>query len=43
MPTYDYKCDACGHTFEQVQSIKADSLKKCPECGKQKLRRLIGA
>jgi putative FmdB family regulatory protein len=42
MPTYDYKCDACGHAFEQVQSIKADSLKKCPECGKQKLRRLIG-
>ena len=43
MPTYDYKCDACGHTFEKVQSIKADALKKCPECGKQKLRRLIGA
>jgi len=42
MPTYDYKCDACGHAFEKVQSIKADSLKKCPECGKQKLRRLIG-
>ena len=42
MPTYEYKCDGCGHTFEKVQSIKADSLKKCPECGKQKLRRLIG-
>lgn len=42
MPTYEYKCDACGHTFEKVQSIKADSLKKCPVCGKQKLRRLIG-
>jgi putative FmdB family regulatory protein len=42
VPTYEYKCDACGHTFEKFQSIKADSLKKCPECSKQKLRRLIG-
>ena len=43
MPTYDYECDACGHTFELYQSISADPEKKCPECGKKKLRRLIGA
>jgi putative FmdB family regulatory protein len=43
MPTYDYVCDACGHEFEEFQSITADSLKKCPECKKSKLRRLIGA
>ena len=42
MPTYDYVCDACEHTFELFQSIKAEPLKKCPECGKNKLRRLIG-
>jgi len=42
MPTYDYKCDDCGVTFEKFQSIKAASLKKCPECGKNHLRRLIG-
>ncbi len=42
MPTYDYVCDACGHSFELFQSIKADPEKKCPECGKLKLRRLIG-
>jgi len=41
MPTYDYQCDACGHTFEEFQSITADPLKKCPECGKKKLQRLI--
>jgi putative FmdB family regulatory protein len=43
MPTYDYVCDACEHKFEQFQSIKDDALVKCPECGKRKLRRLIGA
>ncbi len=42
MPTYDYECDACGHEFEQFQSITASPLKKCPACGKLKLRRLIG-
>ncbi|MFM8890292.1 MAG: FmdB family zinc ribbon protein [Planctomycetia bacterium] len=43
MPTYDYVCDACGHAFELFQSM-TDSVKKtCPECGKKKLRRLIGA
>lgn len=42
MPTYDYLCDACGHQFEEFQSIKAEPLRKCPECKKLKLRRLIG-
>jgi putative FmdB family regulatory protein len=42
MPTYDYECDACGHTFELFQSISEPVKKKCPECGKQKLRRLFG-
>jgi putative FmdB family regulatory protein len=42
MPTYDYKCDACRHKFEQSQSITAGPLKKCPKCGKLKLKRLLG-
>lgn len=42
MPTYDYVCDACEHAFEEFQSMTAKVLKKCPECGKLKLRRLIG-
>ena len=42
MPTYDYVCNACGHKFEESQSIKANPLKKCPACGKLKLNRLIG-
>lgn len=42
MPTYDYVCDACEHKFELFQSITEDAKKKCPECGKSKLRRLFG-
>ena len=42
MPTYDYECDACQHTFELFQSITEAPKKKCPECGRRKLRRLIG-
>ena len=42
MPTYDYECDACGHTFELFQSITEPVEKKCPKCKKLKLRRLFG-
>ncbi|MBB6431389.1 FmdB family zinc ribbon protein [Algisphaera agarilytica] len=42
MPTYDYVCDACDHAFEEFQLMTAEVLKKCPACGKMKLRRLIG-
>jgi putative FmdB family regulatory protein len=42
MPTYDYVCEACNHEFELFQSMKDEAKRKCPECGKNKLRRLIG-
>lgn len=42
MPTYDYECDACGHEFELFQKFSDSVKKKCPECGKLKLRRLFG-
>ena len=41
MPTYDYVCDHCGHTFEEMQSFKDDPLKTCPKCGTDALRRLF--
>lgn len=43
MPTYEYKCDACGGNFEELQSILSDPIEKCPLCGKNKARRLLGA
>lgn len=42
MPTYDYECDSCGHEFELFQSITDSHKRKCPECGRMKLRRLFG-
>ena len=30
MPTYDYKCEKCGHQFEAFQSMKDDRLEDCP-------------
>lgn len=42
MPTYDYRCSACAHAFEHFQSITAAPLKRCPECGREALQRLIG-
>jgi len=41
MPTYDYKCQDCGNTFEHFQAMSDDPLKVCPECGGE-LKRLIG-
>jgi len=43
MPTYEYVCKNCQHEFERFQSIKAKPIRKCPECGKLSLQRLIGA
>ena len=32
MPRYDYRCTACSHTFELVQSFKEAGQGICPEC-----------
>jgi putative FmdB family regulatory protein len=42
MPTYDYECSACGHTFDELQSFSDPPLTKCPKCKKKKLKRLFG-
>ncbi|MGA2914554.1 MAG: zinc ribbon domain-containing protein [Sedimentisphaerales bacterium] len=43
MPTYEYRCAGCGYEFEKFQSMTASALRKCPQCGKLALKRLIGA
>lgn len=40
MPTYEYKCKACDHQFEQFEPITAEPRKDCPECGGE-VKRLI--
>jgi len=42
VPTYEYICENCRYEFERFESIKAQPLKKCPQCGKAALKRLIG-
>ncbi len=42
MPTYEYACPKCGHTFELFQSMRDEPLKKCPKCKKTGVKRLIG-
>lgn len=41
MPTYEYECLKCGHSFETFQGMTDDPVKRCPKC-KCKVRRLIG-
>ncbi len=33
MPIYEYKCTACGHRFEKLQSFNDEPVKTCPQCG----------
>lgn len=42
MPTYQYACTECGHSFEQFQSFSEDALTVCPECD-GRLRKLFNA
>ena len=43
MPTYDYRCSACGHQLEIFHGISEKPRRTCPKCKKQKLERLISA
>ncbi len=37
MPTYEYVCEKCGHSFDKFHSMKDDALTVCPKdlCGKK--------
>jgi putative FmdB family regulatory protein len=43
MPFYEYQCKNCGHTLEAMQKVNDAPLRKCPECGKSQLTRLMSA
>ena len=42
MPVYAYRCESCGIHFERQQSFSEAPLKRCPECNKNTLRKVIG-
>jgi len=41
MPTYEYRCQACGHELEATQRMTDPTLTDCPECGRPRLEKLI--
>lgn len=43
MPIYEYQCEACGHQEEVIQKISDKPLTKCPECGKNKMKKLVSS
>lgn len=40
MPTYQYRCEKCGKTFESVEHLTehAAAHPHCPECGSEKIQ-----
>ncbi len=43
MPFYEYQCRACGKLTEVLQKVSDPPLRKCPECGKAQLQKLVSA
>ena len=43
MPIYEYCCQKCGHELEALQKVTDGPLRKCPECGELRLKRLVSA
>lgn len=43
MPTYEYRCNACGSRFEEFQKMSDDPVEICPECGEPEAERLMSA
>lgn len=41
MPIFDYRCTQCGHSFDALQKLGEAPLRKCPECGKAALEKLV--
>ncbi len=43
MPFYEYKCSSCGYEEEVLQKISDKPLKKCAECGKSTMKKMVSA
>jgi putative FmdB family regulatory protein len=43
MPIYEYRCDACGHEFDELQKLADAPLTDCPSCGKPALIKKVSA
>lgn len=43
MPIYEYQCATCHHKFDLLQKMNDDPIKKCPDCSKNTVERLVSA
>ena len=44
MPLYEYRCDACGRTFEELRSSReADAPIACPSCESDRTGRKLSS
>jgi|TARA_B100000424_G_scaffold67103_1_gene49639 putative FmdB family regulatory protein len=45
MPTYDYRCDNCGYTFEEVVPISQRKVPegRCMKCNNGDIRQVVAA
>ncbi len=41
MPIYEFKCEACEHGFELIIGVNAPGPRKCPECGKLRVKKVL--
>ena len=41
MPIYEYECISCGEEHEVIHGMLDVLVRKCPACGRLKLRRKI--
>jgi len=43
VPLYEYECSACHHRFERIQSFSDPIVRKCPKCGKSRVKKLLSS
>ena len=43
MPLYEYRCEACGSTFEKIRKFSDEPLEVCDKCGKGPVKKLISS
>ena len=43
MPIYEYECNGCGSKHEFIQKFSDSPKRKCPSCGKSRLRKMVSA
>jgi len=43
VPLYEYECEACHHRFERIQQYSDPIVRKCPKCGRKKVKKLLSS